>query len=726
MIHQRASFLIPKVCFSLLSTLTIFLLVFFLADVTQAMISPWVKVQSEFTPQGLQAIMVDGQAVLTSGRFQLTRVRLTDQFRNKNVEPFAKQLDISPEKDPYAGDKRTFRDGNTTPVTERFNQKKKVLQQVFDWGSINVSYRTQADRLDLVVQIHNTSKAVIEQISADLLTLTLPGEIDKPQVVSSQPDWAREDANIGAPLVLKAEYPNGILVVTSAAPGGPLKYELSNGPQGSLILRSILGNEGGSGEVYDGRWNVRPIKPGKTDKFLVSLRFGRPDADVTSMTKDAATAFRLKHPFRLNWADRRPIGAVHVADGRVSAANPRGWKHAANIPENWDILTDTNYSIFRENLLKGADNIVNVAHREGMQGIIVWQIEGQEFGNAAFYGEPRLVKWIAPEMDFAADDFFARLRAGGLRVGICIRPPIYKPVDAQGNRTNWKDVKNIVGIDWTHPSQQDAFHQSFDTIFELREAQSPLERLDAKIRYAQQRWGCTLFYIDTNHFSRPRDRSQRDWAWTSKMISAETFEELQRRHPDVLLIPEHEYVQYWSSTAPYLQPPDYGRFTDSDVRAIYPDAFSVIFNSTGAAYIKANESTFVQAITNGDIMASAGWYSDDETVQLYRKSAQLAPYHLWIPKDGVMLIQHNTFREMTMSTSTGKTLTSQYQTIGKAKTLTQLANMMKKALARATTVPERRVWVTYNSGVTMQQLNKAIDVIGKAHGIIAWTNEDSQ
>ncbi len=58
------------------------------------------------------------------------------------------------------------------------------------------------------------------------------------------------------------------------------------------------------------------------------------------------------------------------------------------------------------------------------QGIIIWDLEGQEFIQPTTYvGDPRVLsQGYAPEMDATADQLFAVFRNAGLKVGITLRP----------------------------------------------------------------------------------------------------------------------------------------------------------------------------------------------------------------------------------------------------------------------------------------------------------------
>ena len=64
--------------------------------------------------------------------------------------------------------------------------------------------------------------------------------------------------------------------------------------------------------------------------------------------------------------------------------------------------------------------------------------------------------------------------------------------------------------------------------------------LEAKIRFARKRWGATLFYIDSNGAQ-------------GGPMSFLVMRNLAAEFPDVLLIPEHSTLGYYSACTPYRQ-----------------------------------------------------------------------------------------------------------------------------------------------------------------------------
>src|ERR1051326_5962691 len=101
------------------------------------------------------------------------------------------------------------------------------------------------------------------------------------------------------------------------------------------------------------------------------------------------------------------------------ASNPRRW--IVNFGQI-DVSNDKGEADFRDALLKLADNSVQVLKDIGAQGMITRDPEGEEFPGSCYYGDPRLVPTLAPEMEFKSeegksviDEYFEKFRAAGLK-----------------------------------------------------------------------------------------------------------------------------------------------------------------------------------------------------------------------------------------------------------------------------------------------------------------------
>ena len=280
--------------------------------------------------------------------------------------------------------------------------------------------------------------------------------------------------------------------------------------------------------------------------------------------------------------------------------NPRGWFLDPQI----DVQTTNGLARFHDRLLEWEDRSIVILRDMGAQGMITWDMEGVQFPPPITYvGDPTLCSELAPEMAIVADEYFAHFRRTGLRVGVTVRPQQFRRTLSNAKQ---EDVSN------------------------------PADQLIRKIGYARQRWGATLFYIDSNGYP--------GWPLGSDVIAkvAGTF-------PDVLLIPEErgsqaalgspdalnagpprsalpafteeKNISYYAVTAPYSELRKGAYSTPSLVRFFYPEAFSIV--NTADGFIDARYSELVAAADRGDILMFRSLFPDpanDIVKRIYRQS----------------------------------------------------------------------------------------------------------
>jgi hypothetical protein len=208
--------------------------------------------------------------------------------------------------------------------------------------------------------------------------------------------------------------------------------------------------------------------------------------------------------------------------------------------------------------------------------MITWDPEGEEFPGACYYGDPRLVPTLAPEMEFkndgaksAIDEYFEKFRAAGLRTGVCIRP---------------QQIAMIDGKPVHHDTDDD--HAT--------------EVLLERIGYAKQRWGCTLFYVDSTATA----------VFGGRSYYPDVFKAVADAYPDVLLIPENESMRYFAYSAP-LNSYMHHKITSTPVgaRLVYPKAFSVLMAPDGDR--PEDHDALVSAVRRGDILLFNCWYMSE-------------------------------------------------------------------------------------------------------------------
>jgi len=192
---------------------------------------------------------------------------------------------------------------------------------------------------------------------------------------------------------------------------------------------------------------------------------------VFVIAQKCSDIFQLRHRdlATLDWNDRRPIGSIYLArDNTKWSSNPRGWFNDPKI----HVFSSEGLRSFQTRLMEYADDSVALLKAMNAQGMIVWDIEGEEFAHpeASYVGDPVLLFRIAPEMELFSDKFFQKFASQGLRIGICVRPQeiVFRP--------------------------DGSFYQR-EFLFN---AEAIFASLDQKIRYAKNRWNCSLFYVDSN------------------------------------------------------------------------------------------------------------------------------------------------------------------------------------------------------------------------------------
>ncbi|PYJ27254.1 MAG: hypothetical protein DME89_09720 [Verrucomicrobia bacterium] len=467
------------------------------------------------------------------------------------------------------------------------NKKADTIHLSYPWGRISCSYGKEDDKITMKIEISNTSSEPLNELSIRLMELNFPRIPNGGTLEAGMfgfgfkgPEWPLGQSPASIPTVadprfvvplVHVDYGTGALNLCSDDVECAVNVPYST----NFLARTS----------YPLVITCSDIKPGVTKVFNVSLRFGPAGARIQDLSGDVLERYAGKYPFQLNWNDHRPIGAMFLAGPQINvASNPRRW--IVNFGDI-DITNDKGKAAFRAALLKLADNSVQVLKDIGAQGMITWDPEGEEFLGACYYGDPRLVPSLAPEMEFkndsaksVIDEYFEKFRAAGLKVGVCIRPQGIAMVDGK------------------------PVHQAADD-------EHAAQILRERIAYAKQRWGCTLFYVDST-------------ATVSGSLNPDVFKAVADAHPDVLLIPENESMRYFAYSAP-LNSYVHHRVTSTPAgaRMVYPKAFSVLMAPDGDR--PEDHHALVSAVRRGDILLFNGWYHSDGAKKIKRLYEEASP-----------------------------------------------------------------------------------------------------
>ncbi len=472
----------------------------------------------------------------------------------------------------------------------------------FAWGSVTATYAVQPDRVDLDIGIEVNADAdtlVCLRVQLAELQFPAPPRLENPSFLFyAQSGFAH---NLGGPgLVTAQSIEGGALAVCNRQVARPLACGFGPAADAAKTLLPLIaytGRHPAAREKFP--WIDRPVPPGGRDTWRISLRWAG-DAAIRTVADDLYAAYAKAYPYQLQWQDRRPIARLFLSSsphaGFPPPTNPRGWLNDATI----DTSTDAGRATFRERLLAWADGSIRIMKEMNAQGMIAWDPEGQEHPHMISYlGDPRS---LPPEMEPLADAFFQKFRDAGFRVGVCIRPQ--RPM-----RAAYSDKVEQLGF---------------------ADRGSRFANLAAKIEAAKKRWGCTLFYMDSNvdWYGDPAEIP--DAAGYSAAIDDQVLADLCRKFPDVLIMPEWETLRSYAYAAPYSQL-NYNKNTapPPEVLKAYPKAFLV--NSPDDQSIPPNWPELLTALRRGDILYFSGWWPAPENAMvrtLYRLAAPDAPLQI--------------------------------------------------------------------------------------------------
>lgn len=467
------------------------------------------------------------------------------------------------------------------PIRESFDLETRTLTTEDIGWLFRVQYIVEGNRLTCVV--HATRKP---EGGGGLwpLRLRLPRHRDNVE---------RTIGELGGIL----RHQTGVIGVVPETPGSTVFSELRY-PQRNVTASLKINPPSGSESrhtIIDNKWfNIaapRVLDPGDTSEMRFTLAFGPPGATLDELFPAVREHFVQENPVVLQWPDRRPIGQIFFAHPtRGWQSNPRGFNFGRG--EKHDVFSDEGLKIFGEELMAYADRNIEILKVMNAQGVIVWNLEGEELYHPVSYlAEPRMLAEAAPEMERFADAFFKKFTDAGLKVGITIRPT--EVYDREPGKRRWNH----------------------------RYVADPVQLMSDKIAYAQKRWGVTIYYIDSNVFANdfganlPKDHNV-PWVMPVSMIEA-----LHRKHPDVLLIPEWSTGGYYRFSAPYSSPNLGMAGIGSQERLSYPGAFRAVAVNT--RMLEQHWDIFVENVEGGDVLMYPTWYNAPENAMvklIYREA----------------------------------------------------------------------------------------------------------
>lgn len=410
------------------------------------------------------------------------------------------------------------------------------------------------------------------------------------------------------------------------------------------------------------------IGVGGSKTITLHMEFAAEADSAADIVPEAYAAWRARYPIAYKAADARPWLSWFMAsesnvdaDG-VGVDNPRGYIHFTDWTDEATVYT---------NMLAKADEIVSRAN--GMspkaQGVMVWDIEGNEFAHSMTYvGDPRSMcpagtpddtTGISPDMcydngtgELLQDAMMRKFREGGLRIGLTLRPQSFQygtelpatcettgAFDATFATADFTDTFVDIdraltprgnrgcrcaddGVSWV--CNYNLFWQiHFDTQAEV------IANLRAKIQYAYERWGATHFYVDTNNLS--------GTYWHG------IFYQLAREFPDVLIMPEWEEATYIACCKPYDQ---------LNLNITGPTQAELDIHPAGSIFLnlqdgdrEANAAAIRMGMRHGSLGMARGWFGSPAEQTFLQEQ-----YTLAVQENGIVTLSTGERFEATIPT----------------------------------------------------------------------------
>ncbi len=468
----------------------------------------------------------------------------------------------------------------------------------FTWGSIRVQFQQSGDTLNMnVTEINSASSGMVLNGAS-----IFPFVLHFPNLPTgfNNASYPQLSYNTTGPSALAADFGSGLVAAVVPSTAKPLYSGFMPAGQANSYTPLISSTAPDGLATFQPHLD-RPVMPGQTDTFTVSLRFAASGTSIASLAQDADQSWAKTWPASLQWTDRRIIGSAYLASSPTGDAskpggypnNPRRYFNDAQA-NDFDVRSAAGLSKFQRRVLDQATATVGNLQQLHAQGVVTWDIEGEEYPQETSYVcSPDQIATVAPEMESVLHDpssryngmklddaYFRTIHDAGYRVGVCVRPQQFV-----------KNADGTAGQSYLPDSQVAA-------------------QLIRKMKFAHDRWGATLFYLDSTV------------EMNGATLDASIFQQAAAALPDSLLIPEESSAKFYAYAAPFktfLFHGDLG--TDASIYSFYPRAFSVnMINDVDPGKLAAARSQLTDAVRHGDILMVHAdyWQANNPTVvQIY-------------------------------------------------------------------------------------------------------------
>ncbi len=502
-----------------------------------------------------------------------------------------KSADLSGNVIPGWGENNTGETWNASTNTETYT---------YSWGAISTQFIQQGATLNMIVTETNNAGSGIIFDGAEIYPFALHFPADPAGFYG----YTQYAITTTGPGVSPADYGSGM--VTSVLPDESLPMYVGWKNQGNATYSPLMTTTSPDGLATFLPHLDRPVQPGSSLTFTVSLRFT--PSGVPASATDAYSSFAATYPSQMTWTDKRVLGTAYLASSPAGGGdssqpggfptNPRRYFNDAGV----DVTNSAGLQAFQNRMLaQAAANVTNTQALNG-QGVITWDIEGEQFPQETSYVcSPDQIATIAPEMESIISDssspyygqklddaYFRSMSVAGLRIGLCLRPQVFT-LSSNGTAS-----------------------QSF-----LSTNAAIVANLETKARYANSRWGATIFYVDSTV------------DLNGGTLDPAIFQQLITDLPSFLFIPEESTPRYYAYSAPFYSFIFHTTTgTPSFIYNVYPKAFGAnLINDVSASTLATYEPQLIQAVAAGDILMGHAdyWQANDPTLVSIYQAAGASP-----------------------------------------------------------------------------------------------------
>ncbi len=482
---------------------------------------------------------------------------------------------------------------------ESWNAQTNTETYTFSWGSIATQFVQSGSNLNITVTETNNAGSGVIFDGAEVY----PFALHFPQDPVGFYGYNQNVITTTGPGVSAADFGAG--VVTSVIPNESVSLYGGWKNAGTATYAPIMTATPPDGLAAFYPRNDDPVQPGSSFTYTVSLRF-TPEGSAANAS-DAYSSFAATYPNRMTWTDKRIIGTAYLASSPSNSnitlpggfpTNPRRYFNDSSV----DITTSNGLQAFQNRMLAQARNNVSTAQALNGQGVITWDVEGEQYPQSTSYVcSPEQIATVAPEMESIVTDaksayfgqklddaYFKTMSSAGLKIGLCVRPQVFT-FGANGTASQMYLASNATII----------------------------ANLEKKASYANTRWGATIFYVDSTVDT------------NGGTLDPAIFQQLISDYPSFLFIPEESTPRYYAYSAPFYSFLDLTSLgTPASIYSYYPKAFGVnLVNDVSAGTLATYTPQLTQTVKNGDILMGHAdyWQANDPTlVSIYQAAGVIA------------------------------------------------------------------------------------------------------